>query len=79
MNQWLKWFGKTLLSAAMWVFILSINYQGKTLFSYAHDILVENTIVEALDRQLADIWHRVSEGTKAALKSAPETAEQERI
>jgi hypothetical protein len=45
---------KCLVVGVVWVYILSIRVGGQTLFHYANDILVQNQIVEAIDRQLAD-------------------------
>lgn len=40
----------------LWVYILSIRVGQETIFFHAHDILVENQIVEAIDRQLAQAY-----------------------
>lgn len=40
----------------LWVYILSIRIGQETIFYHAHDILVENHIVEAVDRQLAEAY-----------------------
>jgi hypothetical protein len=40
----------------VWVYILSIRVGGSTLFQHANDILVQNQIVEAIDRQLAEVF-----------------------
>jgi hypothetical protein len=50
MKNVFKYFGV----GVIWVYILSIRVGGLTLFHYANDILVQNQIVEAIDRQLAD-------------------------
>ena len=46
----LKFFGLGIL----WVYILSVRVGGQTIFHHANDILVQNQIVEAIDRQLAE-------------------------
>jgi hypothetical protein len=51
MKNMLKFFGL----GVVWVYILSIRLGGQTVFHYANDILVKNQIVEAIDRQLADV------------------------
>jgi hypothetical protein len=51
----LKFFGMGVL----WVYILSIRVGSETIFYHAHDILVENQIVEAIDQQLADAYEGV--------------------
>ncbi len=48
----------------VWVYILSIRIGNQTIFFHANDILVQNQIVEAIDRQLADSWDSLS--TKAS-------------
>ena len=40
----------------LWVYILSVRVGRETIFYHAHDILVENQIVEAIDRQLAQAY-----------------------
>ena len=44
----LRFFGMGVL----WVYLLSIRVGGETIFHHTHNILVENQIVEAVDRQL---------------------------
>lgn len=44
----------------LWVYILSIRVGQETIFHHANDILVQNQIVEAIDRQLAETWDSVS-------------------
>jgi hypothetical protein len=48
----LKFFGMGVL----WVYSLSIRVGSETIFYHAHDILVENQVVEAIDRQLAEAY-----------------------
>ncbi len=45
----LKWLGRTSISAIFWVFILSIRYDGRTLFSYANNFLVQNSFLQVVD------------------------------
>jgi hypothetical protein len=47
---------KFLGMGVLWVYILSIRFGQETLFHHANDILVENQIVEAIDRQLEDAF-----------------------
>lgn len=44
----------------LWVYILSIRVGHETIFHHANDILVQNQIVEAIDRQLAETWDSIS-------------------
>jgi hypothetical protein len=52
---------KMLGVGVIWVYILSINIGGKTIFSYANDILVQNRIVDAIDQTLAGALESVSQ------------------
>ena len=47
---------KFLGMGVLWVYILSIRIGQETIYYHAHDILVENQIVEAIDRQLAEAY-----------------------
>ncbi|MEI6834954.1 MAG: hypothetical protein WCL28_13280 [bacterium] len=47
---------KFLGMGVLWVYILSIRIGQETIYYHAHDILVENHIVDAIDRQLADAY-----------------------
>ncbi len=60
-NDVFKWIMRTTLIAVFWVFALSITYNGKTLFNYANNALVQNELVYFLDGQLGDIWSKISE------------------
>lgn len=59
MNDALKWAGRTLLTAVMWVFVLSINISGRSVFSYANEILVQNALVQMIDEELTDLFGKV--------------------
>ncbi len=50
---------KYALYFTLWVFILSFNFRGRTLFDRAHEVLVENALVDYLDQQVVDTWDRV--------------------
>ena len=54
-----------------WVFLLSVRWDGRTLFSYTHEVFVENSVVEALDGELADAWFRLSETARVTFSKAP--------
>ena len=47
---------KFVVQLVVWVLILSINWDGITLFDYLHEIIVENPVVETLDQELSDVW-----------------------
>ena len=74
MGSLIKWVGVNLLTALFWVFVLSIDYQGRTLFSYAHQIIIQNEIVQDLDDSLEDIWVKIYDTASLAyseLKKSP--------
>ena len=54
MSETVKRVLKTMGFGIIWVYVLSIRIGGGTLFSYANDILVQNSIVEAIDHTMAD-------------------------
>ncbi len=56
-----KWITRALLQMIMWVFILSISWDGKSLFQRFHNVLVDNEVVATLDSELADLWYQLSE------------------
>lgn len=61
MREKLKAAGKLLLHGVVWVFILSIQVDGRTLFSHAHGILVDNQIVAAIESQVVKGWRAASD------------------
>ena len=77
MHPALKWLIKFCLTAVLWVFLLSIRWDGRTLFSYAHETLVQNAVVQAVDEEIADLWYRLSETARAAFqKNRPDDPEK---
>jgi hypothetical protein len=73
MNDFFKWVLKVAAIGVLWVFILSIRWDGKMMFSYAHETLVQNSLVQAADQELADIWYRMSKTASVTFsKSQPE-------
>ena len=69
MNDLIRMLGKVALQMVMWVFVLSISWGGRNLFERAHGVLVENSIVAALDSELAGVWNRISQTAKVAFSS----------
>ena len=59
MNDILKWSAKTIAIAVFWVFFLSIHISGRPVFFYAHEIIVENEVVQSLDEDLGNFLERV--------------------
>ena len=59
MNDVIKWMLRTGATAVIWIFLLSININGRSVFSYANEILVQNAFIEMLDRELEELWSKV--------------------
>lgn len=60
MNDFMKWLFKALTSMIIWVFVLSIRWDGRPIFYHANDIFVQNALVRAVDAELAELWWRVT-------------------
>lgn len=59
MKDLVKWLVKTAFVAIAWVFILSIQIDDRPLFSYANEIIIENSVVEALDVEVGEFLERL--------------------
>lgn len=70
MNDLMKWFFKALLSMVVWVFILSIRWDGRPIFYHASDLFVQNALVRAVDSELAELWWRVTNKGEEAKEKA---------
>lgn len=64
-----KWLLRTSLSAILWVFILSIEVQGRSLFSYANEYLVKNSLIQNIDYELEKLWARISRTAEIAFST----------
>ncbi len=60
-NDLLKWLFRTIFAAIFWVFVFSITVNGRSIFYYANDLLVQNEFVQTIDEQFTDLWQRLSE------------------
>ena len=58
------------LSAITWVFILSLQWEGKMIFDWAHDAMVEVVAIDEVDRQLKATWQRLKDETQATISGA---------
>jgi len=76
MREHLKKLGKLTLTAILWVFILSIRVDGRTLFSHANEVLVQNSIVRAVDGELANLWYRITETAKVTFEKVTHREEK---
>ena len=68
MREKLKAAVRGLLQGVIWVFVLSIRVDGRTLFHHAHDVLVNNQVVAAVEVQ-------ATRAMKAALDTASSGAD----
>lgn len=68
MKDVIKRIGKTALQGLIWVFVLSLNWNGRTLFSHANEVFVQNQVVLAADAQLADWWDQLKSVSVAAFR-----------
>ena len=66
MHYRIKKFLRYMLIFAAWVFFLSIRIGDRTLFAHAHDLLVDNRIVAAVDAEVTDLWTRITMTAKTA-------------
>jgi len=64
MRDLLRHVGKVIIQGIIWVFILSISWNGKTLYSISYDLLIDNTLVRTLDAELADVWYKLMKTAK---------------
>ena len=64
-----KWLIRTALSAIIWIFVLSIEVQGRSLFSYANEYLVRNSLVQTIDDEIGNLWSRLSKTAEMAFSS----------
>lgn len=51
-----SWIIKNIIIALFWLAILSIEFGGKPLFYTAHDLVIDNRVVQAVDQQARKLW-----------------------
>ena len=76
MNDIVKWLAKTSSAGILWVFLLSITVEGRTIFSYANSFLVQNALVRMLDEELGDLWYKVYTTAQTTYHEIRETDEE---
>ena len=77
MSDRIKRVFKVLLQGVIWIFVLSIQIEGRPIFYYLNDIMVKNSVVKGVDRELGDLWYRVSETARLTFsKPIERTTEQ---
>lgn len=47
---------KIAFSFVIWVFILSIRWDGQTLYDRSHEILVDNSVVAMIETRTIELW-----------------------
>ena len=67
MREQLKKITKPFFYVIFSVYVLSIPIKGKTLYSYARGVLVDNSIVSVLCEHGSAIYEQVSEKVRLAL------------
>lgn len=75
MNTLVNWAIKTSISAIVWVLVLSVEYDQRTLFSYANEVLVENRLFQKVEGYAKMLWHNLSNDVEIAI-SGPEVPTQ---
>ncbi len=59
-----RWLMKIALQMVFWVFVLSISWERRTLFERAHEILIENPLVEMVHEEGARLCVKIYETGK---------------
>lgn len=68
-----KWASRFVFYLVLWVFILSIRWEGRTLFDRAHEVIIENPLVDLLDEELGVLWGRLSDTARTAYAKLQES------
>ena len=76
MNDFMKWCFKVLLSAVVWVFILSVRWDGRPMFNYASEVLVQNAFVRAVDDEAGTLWTRFKQAARTTFSAERPKAER---
>ena len=77
MKDRLKKAGRVLLIGAIWVYVLSIPAGGQLLFDHAHGLLVQNAVVQALQREAKSTWSSFKAQARLALAETNDDTEAE--
>lgn len=76
MKDFIKKAAKVMFYAVLWVFIFSIKWEGRPLFAYANEILVQNSLVRSADQQLSDFWYRLTTTARLTFNKSVDAAEK---
>lgn len=79
MNDIIKWLTKTGFIAVFWVFIFSITIDGRTVFSYANNFLVQNSLVRTLDEELHDLWVKIYQTAQVTFSDISKSDNSEKM
>lgn len=76
MSDLIRWAVRNAAVAVLWVFILSITVNDRSLFAHANRFLVQNRVVAMVDEGLGELWTRVYETARATLQDLSGTEER---
>mgnify|MGYP007112287794 CR=1 FL=1 len=62
--------GRVLGVGAIWVYVLSVPYEGRLLFDHAYDVLVDNKVVHAITREAKLAIHQAKSKARDALEDS---------
>ena len=57
----IKWVFKLVFNLVLWVLILSIRWEGQTLFKRAQNLLLESPVSGLVDENLQFTWDNINE------------------
>ncbi|MBC7661655.1 MAG: hypothetical protein H7249_18315 [Chitinophagaceae bacterium] len=63
----LKKLGRVLLYGTIWVYVLSIPVGEKLLFDHVYDVLVDNSVIHAIQRETKTAWRDLKGKARSAL------------
>ena len=67
---------KALWQMVVWVFILSIPLEGRTLFDHIHEVIVDNPVVLLISEETQALWHEVTAEVKKRYAKVPAEADE---
>ena len=50
------WIVKNIFLALFWVFVLSIDYNGRPFFYTAHKVMIDNPLAQKIDLEIRSVW-----------------------
>lgn len=56
-----RWVSRFIFYLMLWVLILSVRWEGRTLFERAHELILENPVAELIVEEAEEFWGRLSE------------------